>query len=110
MSSVIEYETHSKFGELDHPDPNCSRVCFMEFDKDDISRSYQELCNDSGTKGVRSYILSDDTKTKKVEPEVEILHPNTSKNIRCFINAMPDGQKEDFIKSNSDDILRVLLG
>lgn len=115
MNNTNKCETNSKFGELEHPDPNCSRVRFMEFDKDNISSKiksaqYQELCNDSGTKGVRSYILNDEPETKKIEPEVEILHPNTSENIRNFINAMPDGQKEDFIKSNSDDILRALLG
>lgn len=81
MNNINECETHSKFGELDHPDPNCSRIRFM-----------------------------DDDKTEKTEPEAEILHPNTSKNIRCFINAMPDGQKEAFAKSHSDDILRALLG
>ena len=81
MNNINECETHSKFGELDHSDPNCSRIRFM-----------------------------DDAKTEKTEPEAKILHPNTSENTRCFINAMPDGQKEAFTKSHSDDILRALLG
>lgn len=69
-----------------------------------------KVSNDAGTKGIRCYTLSDDTTTEKTEPEVEILHPNTSENIHCFINAMPDGQKETFAKSNGDAILRALLG
>lgn len=96
MNNTNESEKPKLFGELDHPDPNCSRTRFLN--------------NASGTKGVKSYVLDDDTKTEKVEPEVEILHPNTSENIRCFINAMPGGQKEAFAKSHSDDILRALLG
>lgn len=108
MNNTNECETHSKFGELEYPDPNCSRVRFIDDAKDDIS---SEIKNAAGTKGVRCYVLDDHvTKIKRTEPEVEILHPNTSENIRCFINSMPDGQKEDFIKSNSDDILRALLG
>lgn len=30
MNNINECETHSKFGELDHPDPNCSRIRFMD--------------------------------------------------------------------------------
>ena len=97
MNNANESEKPKLFGELEHPDPDCSRIRF--------------LSNVSGTKGVYDVMyLDDNTKTEKTEPEVEILHPNTSENVRCFLNSMPDGQKEDFIKSNSDDILRALLG
>lgn len=95
MNNINESENQKLFGELEHPDPNCSHSRF--------------LSNASGTKGVRCCVL-DDVKTEKIEPEVKILHPNTSENIRCFLNSMPDGQKEAFAKSHSDDILRALLG
>ena len=96
MNNINESEKLKLFGELEHPDPNCSHSRF--------------LSNARGTKGVRTYVLNDDVKTERTEPEVEILHPNTSENIRCFLNSMPDGQKEAFAKSHSDDILRALLG
>ena len=57
MSNINECETHSKFGELDHPDLNCSRIRFM-----------------------------DEAKTEKLESDVESLYPNISENIRsCMI-------------------------
>ena len=84
MNNVNESEKLKLFGELEHPDPDCSRIRF--------------LSNASGTKGVRYHVLDDNTKTEKTEPEVEILHPNTSENIRCFLNSMPDGQKRRFYK------------
>lgn len=96
MNNTNESEKPKLFGELDHPDPNCSRTRFLN--------------NASGTKGVKCYVLDYDTKIERIEPEVEILHPNTSENIRCFLNSMPDGQKEAFAKSNGDAILRALLG
>ena len=56
MSNINECETHSKFGELDHPDPNCSRI------------------------------RMDEAKTEKLESDVESLYPNISENIRsCMI-------------------------
>ena len=96
MNNVNESEKSKLFGELEHPDPNCSSTRFLR--------------NASGTKGVECHVLDYTTEIKKVEPEVEILHPNTSENIRCFINSMPDGQKEAFTQSHDDDILRALLG
>ena len=97
MNNVNESEKPKLFGELEHPDPNCSHSRF--------------LSNDSGTKGVRYCVVLDyDTKVKRTEPEVEILHPNTSENVRCFLNSMSDGQKEALIEHHSDDILRALLG
>lgn len=77
MNNTNESEKSKLLGELDHPDPNCSNTRF--------------LSNDSGTKSVRCYVLDYDTKIERTEPEVEIFHPNTSENIHCFINAMPDG-------------------